>query len=128
MTVQAPPASADGLFAAFAYSPSTGVIGVAYNQPNLRAAMVASEESCRNHGPEFPGDCEFAGGVGPPSRCAVLAIKADALVPYANGAGQTADEAEADAVSRINGGLSAWRLCNGFDQGPGTDSGIWRPR
>lgn len=123
-TLLAPPAAADLLYAAFAYSPSTGVIGTALNYPDWRPAAQRAVQECETH-PTQPTDCRWVKSA---PGCMVLAIGTDKSVfAAAGGLGMTIEQAEAEAVAAVGpGGLSAWRLCNGTDVGPVGQSGIWR--
>lgn len=123
-TVLSSPVAADELlWAAYAYSPGTGVIGVAINYPDFRPAAQRAMQECQTH-PVHPADCQWV--VSAPG-CVVLAIGTDKSVFAGEGGlGVSIDQAEREAVAKVGpGGLSAWRVCNGTG-GPIGDSGIWR--
>lgn len=125
VTVLAPRASATELWAAFAYSPTTGVIGTAVNHPSYQDAAHRAVQECQSHDPQHPTDCAWLGSFG---HCGALAISLTDLGVYAfsGGVSGTLEDHERDAVSKVPGGAVAWRICNGDDQGPGGASGVWQ--
>ncbi len=116
----APMASGGPTYAWLAYSASTGVMGGAWNYPDIGAAESRAMAECVNH-PMHPSDCWSVGGTS--NRCISLVIGADRS-KFDFGVGNTVAEANEDGLKAaanpppIAGAVPKGRLCSGSDQPP----------
>lgn len=104
----ASPASAQDLYAAIAYSPSKGVVGVSANYPTKEGAEERAMGECVQH-PRQAGDCKIAASSA--DGCVALALGPTTTEQESAGSGATLEEAEAMAMSHSSGSIKA-RICN----------------
>ncbi len=101
----APPAHADGAFAAIAYAPP-GAAGWAVNTSSRAEAEQAALKDCSN----FHSGCQPAawreGG------CVTIAWN-NTSGKWSGGSGATAATAESDALSKVPDGIILHTACNG---------------
>jgi Domain of unknown function (DUF4189) len=103
--IAAPPAHADGAFAAIAYSPSTHGAGWAINKSSRAEAEQAALKDCSN----FTSGCQPVtwneGG------CVTLAENKSGN--WSGGRGANTAAAESEALSRVPNGYIVHTACNG---------------
>ena len=110
---------AGDLHGAFAYSPSTGVVGGSRNYPTKEGAQEHALGECTSH-PLRPGDCKvIMTGPGP---CFALAT-GPTLNLYSTGQGATIEEAQDMAMAHSHGKIFVSNCHDG--EGPKSGNGVF---
>jgi Domain of unknown function (DUF4189) len=105
--VLAPAASADGQYAAIAYSPSTAIAGASRNKATREEATNVALQSCASFD-SHPPDCKVVASIGPSEQCIALAAGPETIY-YSGGSGATLEEAKAPGDVALS-----WRDLHGL--------------
>jgi hypothetical protein len=103
--IAAPPAHADGAFAAIAYSPGKGGAGWAVNKSSRAEAEQSALADCSN----FASGCQLAAW----REGGCVTVASNKSGNWSGGSGATAAAAESDALSKVPNGVIAHTACNG---------------